>query len=117
MLTDDESRAELIKRLRESTQLTDKDCTDDQLIMFKRGTLLYYWLIAGIKLADFKQTIFDNFRGKRYYKREYLRYQRLYNTLLAENACYRRRNAALRGKLTEMRHERHVKRQNESSGR
>ena len=117
MLTDSEVKAELIKRLRESTQLTDKDCTDDQLIMFKRGTLLYYLLVSGIKLADFKQTIFDNFRGKRYYKREYMRYQRLYNTLLAENACYRRRNAALRGKLTEMRHERHVKRQNESSGR
>ena len=116
-MTDSEFKTELIKRLRESTQLTDKDCTDDQLIMFKRGTLLYYWLIAGIKWAEFKQTIFDNFSGKRYYKREYLRYQRLYNTLLAENACYRRRDAALRGENKALRHERHVKRQNESSGR
>ena len=116
-MTDSEFKTELIKRLRESTQLTDKDCTDDQLIMFKRGTLLYYWLIVSIKLADFKFDFVEAFTWGPYYKREYHRYQRLYNTLLAENACYRRRNAALRGENRALRHERRVKRQNESSGR
>jgi len=40
-----------------------------------------------------------------YYKREYLRYQALYNTILAENRCYRRRMAALHRSFDRMRTE------------
>lgn len=56
-----------------------------------------------IKQAPIRLTEWQH--PESYYKRECLRYQGLYNTMLAENRCYRRRMAALRRSFDRMRAE------------
>jgi len=56
---------------------------------------------AKIKQAPIRLTKWEH--PDSYYKREYLRYHALYNTMLAENRCYRRRMAALRRSFDRMR--------------
>lgn len=98
-----EFKAELIKRLREHFAFTESDCSDAELLRFTRHKPGYYLSIVRVMISRAGKAL----RAGRYHEREHYRYKELHSTLLAENACYRRRNAALRGKLTEMRKKRH----------
>lgn len=57
------------------------------------------------KIRQLAANLADKLTTEGHYKREYLRYQGLYNTILAENRCLARRDAALRGLIGSMRHE------------
>jgi len=55
------------------------------------------------KIKQLAANLADKLSMEIHYKHEYLRYQGLYNTILAENRCLARRNAALRGLIGSIR--------------
>lgn len=97
-MTEPEQNAELLKRLRKSLRLFQGDCSDRELIRFaKRVHPVTY---ACILLRMMLENIGLKWHELFYYPfqdHSEAKYRALYHTLLAENACLTRKEAALRG--------------------
>jgi len=102
-MTDAEFQTELIKRTRERNQFCERDATDAEVLEFAKKTTSGQWTALAIRFENLWNEIVKAFFPGKFHEREHARYKQLYSTLLAENACYRRRNNALRGENKSLR--------------